>query len=168
MEILLTRYHWLQLSVEQRQLMRDIFQIPRSKGVEMMGNKILSDGSDENDLKAVNIESMRTFLGQESVKLGTFELLFNATIEKIDSIFLDRETERQLELQKENTTKRVHDTQEVVENVLATIENLPLDAQVQIVQALSDLSVKQIGDTTIKNVPVKKAGRPKKVEESSN
>lgn len=142
--------------------MRDTFQIPRSKGVEMLGNKIISDGSDENDLKFVNISSMHTFLGQESAGMETFELLYNATIEKVDKILLDRIRDREIAEKKEIANKRVQDTQGIVENILTTIENLPLDAQVQIVQSLSDLSVKQVEDTNETYATVKKAGRPKK------
>lgn len=130
----------------------------------MLGNKILSDGSDENDLKSVNIVSMQEFLGIASTD-DTFESLFNATVEKVKGLLLQKEIDLLEQEKKERSNKRTQDTQQIVETLLTTIENLPLDAQVQITQALSDLSVKQADSTNeTPHVTVKKAAKGKKAE----
>lgn len=48
----------------------------------MVSNKIISDGSNEHDLKAVNIATMQEFLGKKDMD-DTFESLYNATLDKL-------------------------------------------------------------------------------------
>lgn len=137
-EHILTRYEWLKLSHEERVKMREIFEIPRSSGVEMVNNKIISDGSNEHDLKAVNIASMQKFLDHADMD-DTFESLYNATLEKL-AVLLKPEEEKVL------FDDDMH--QVWPEEVAEVINN----------KAKEETS----------NAQVKKAGRPKKVKEGSN
>lgn len=168
-EQILTRYHWLQLSNEQRILMRQIFNIPKSGGVEMMGNKMLSDGSNENDLKAINIKSMQDFLECTSTD-DTFMDLYDRTIEKVNKIISDaKETELRNNIN-QDAQQRTIEINQIVNSIIETITNLPLDAKMRIKHAISshdEVDQEEITPET-PNVTIKKAGRPKKVKETEN
>ncbi len=134
MEILLTRYHWLKLSNEQRHMMREQFKIPRSSGVEMQGNIMKSDGSNENDLQVVNIKSMQDFTGSH---LDSFESLYNLTITAIDLLIEKQKQDDIAESKRMIAKHRELEIGELVESVLVTIDNLPLDAKAKIHTYLS-------------------------------
>lgn len=176
MEILLTKYHWLQLSNEQRFLLRKYFQIPKSGGVEMQDNKMLSDGSNEHDLKAVNIASMHSFLGEDSLLMESFEELYNLTIAKIDLLIEEEKKNLEAWRDKDLAEERNKKINEIVGSTILTIENLPTDAQAKIYNHMlsrfqkvtSSAIVDSNINTIITTTNVKKAGRPKKVKEGNN
>ncbi len=155
-EMLLTRWHWLQLSTEQRQAMRDAFNIPKSGGVEMQNGKIMSDGSNESDLKAVNVQSMQTFLDSTET---SFENLYNLTIKKIDEMIEDHKAEAQAEEDKKNAVTRKETVENMVDSLLETITNLPMDAQIRIKTALG---------STGNNTNVKESTSTKEGKKGSN
>lgn len=135
----LTKFHWLKLSNEQRFLIRKEFNIPKSGGVEMMGNQMISDGSNEKDLSVITVGSMQTFLGQESSGTDSFSELFNHMIEKIDSMIENENKKKFEEVQKILKQNRLQELDEVIDNVIATINNLPLDVQVLIINSYKHL-----------------------------
>lgn len=157
MEKLLTRYHWLKLTNEQRILMREAFSIPKSGGVEMMGNQMLSDGSNEEDLKAVNVQTMQQFTEDES---SDFDFLYIKTIKKIDDIIEAQSEAKADELHKEGVMKRKEEIDQVVDTILETITNLPMDAQVKIKNILSD----SLKENTKKETDDTKTTKAKKVK----
>lgn len=136
MEKLVTRYEWLKYDNDQRLLMRAIFHIPKSGGVEMQDNKMLSDGSNENDLRAINIESMQQFVESE---VKDFDKLFEMTIEKVNELLKEEADRKTEEERKKNTGKRLEDIEQIVDSTLETIAKLPIDAQVKIKVALSNV-----------------------------
>ncbi len=175
-EQLLTRFHWLALSNEQRLLMRQLFNIPKSGGVEMMGGRIMSDGSNENDLKAVNIKSMQEFLGGVDED-DTFESLFNRTVAKVDDM-IEAEAVARLEAeQAERNFKRHEEVGDIVQSMIDTFNRLPIDAQEKVRTVMREKQ-KELGQEALEsvinhlketpNVNIKKAGRPKKAEEGSH
>lgn len=171
MEILLTRYHWLQLTGEERQLMRETFNIPKSGGVEMLGNKIMSDGSNENDLKAVNIESMQNFLQCKS-DTDTFESLYNATIVKVQGMIAEQKVNQE-SVNLGSGNKSLSES-EMLDSVLVTITKLSVDSQFKVksfINTILGMESSVVINTNVvetPNVTIKKAGRPKKVKEGSN
>lgn len=176
MDILITRYHWLQLTNEQRALMRETFSIPRSGGVEMMNGKMTSDGSNERDLSSISVESMQKYIGSEET---SFEKLFDLVVAKVNEIIKEKEQDKLLAEDRISAEERNKKMNELVSSLILTIENLPLDAQAKIWNHLENKFPKSIEkdpnvDTINNNkneninVPIKKAGRPKKVEKGSN
>lgn len=134
----------------------------------MMNSQILSDGSNENDLKAVNTESMKSFLGEDEAGLTSFEELYNATVSKVDEIIRNDLLQKQEVAKKAQSKIRTVETDEIVESLLETIDNLPLDAQMRIKHHITgaDSTDEEAEQST--NVPIKKAGRPKKVKEGTD
>lgn len=158
MEILISRYHWLKLSNEQRIVMRDAFVIPRSGGVEMQNGIVTSDGSSERDLSAISVESMQAFTGSKET---SFEALFNLSIARVDGIIEARRKEDEDALNRTNADERNRKTQELVESILATIESMPLDAQMRIKVRLSSIGEHKTED-------VKESSTPKKGKKAGN
>lgn len=136
MEQLITQFHWMQLNNEQRILMREVFNIPKSGGVVIQNNTMLTDGSNENDLKAISIESMQKFVASPDTN---FEFLYNSTLIKVDQMIKERKEKEYQELEKENTHKRLFEINDIVNSTLETIINLPLDAQIKIKTALNHI-----------------------------
>lgn len=156
-EQMVSRYHWLQLSNEQRNHLRLIFNIPKSGGVIMQDNKMMSDGSDENDLKAMNIETMQGFLRSKET---SFEKLYNATIAAVDALIQDEKDTAIEQIKQTQSHKRMEDIELIVESTLETIASLPMDAQIRIKNVLVS-----IADT---KPNVKKGSRTKESQEGSN
>jgi hypothetical protein len=144
-EKLLTRYQWLRFSNEQRLLMRQTFNIPKSGGVEMMGNQMISDGSNEKDLKVVNIASMQEFTESNE---KDFDKLLELTIEKIDVMIKEEAEEKEAVAAKAKAKVRNKEISEVVQSILETINNLPLDARMQIKSHLGTESNEQESTST--------------------
>lgn len=140
LEKIFYKYQWLKLTSEQRILMREIFKIPKSGGVEMTGGQVVSDGSNEEDLKAVNIGSMQEFL--ES-KEEDFDKLLGMSLDRINEIIAEKEKEKLKEIKKANAGKRIQEIDEVVDTLLETIANLPIDAQIKIKKHLASVGKKQ-------------------------
>lgn len=157
MEKLVTQFHWMKLSNEQRILMREKFNIPKSGGVVMQNNTMITDGSNENDLKAINTVSMQNFLLKEdpSTKypLDTFEALYTKTIETIDNILASKEFNRQVELAAEKNAQRSDSIDSIVSSILTTIDNIPLDAKARIYTYLaSELNTHVKEDNSTKEI----------------
>jgi hypothetical protein len=125
-EKLLTQYVWLKFSHQERILMREVFGIPKSSGIRTTNGIIESDGSNENDLKVVNVQSMQAFLETDE---SDFDSLLNMTVEKIDEMLEDEAK------QKEEIARQDGTNQPIIE----TITNLPLDAQIKIKVALANI-----------------------------
>ncbi len=124
----------------------------------MQGNKMLSDGSNENDLKAVNIASMQKFTGSH---LSDFESLYNLTIKGIDLLIEADKIATQELLKKEDTKKRIEEINEIVSSILETVANLPMDARIRIKNALNTY-VKE------ETIHVKETTSTEEVAENSN
>lgn len=62
----LTPYEWLQMPRELRILFRETFNIPRSGGTIVTGNKIESDGYTVEDLSRVSLKTLQDYLGTEN------------------------------------------------------------------------------------------------------
>lgn len=153
-ERLLTRYIWLKFSNEQRLLMRSLFNIPKSGGVVMVGNVMESDGSNEADLKAVNVESMQAFLESDE---KDFDLLLSFTVDKIDSLLEDTKQKKIEEAKAHDTHKRIQEIDQVVDTILETINNLPIDAQIKIKVALSQTVEDTEKSYDTETTPIKKS-----------
>lgn len=126
-----------------------------------MGGRIMSDGSNENDLKVVNIKSMQEFLGGVGED-DTFESLFNRTVAKVDDMIeADKQTKlaeqlaEQLAVENQSKAKSV---EEIVESIIVTINNLPMEGRMQLYARL----VPKETPIETPNANIKKAGRPKK------
>ena len=72
---------WLSLKMEVRDKFIQYFNIPRSSGTIVEGNIVKSDGHSQQDLTAINIESLKTYL--EESEVADFEVLFKMALDKI-------------------------------------------------------------------------------------
>jgi len=88
MEIQVSTHDWLALPMLTRIKLREIFNIPKSKGSLVEGNVVKSDGTTYEDLKAITLEKMQAFLESDQTD---FVKLFNSCLEKIEE--LDKELE---------------------------------------------------------------------------
>lgn len=116
--------------------MRDIFKIPKSSGVVMLGNVMQSDGSNERDLGAVNISTMQFFLDTDE---KDFDVLLADTLEKIQGIIAGEEQQKIDDEHAVDIQRRSQEINDVVDTILETINNLPMDAQIKIKVALSSI-----------------------------
>lgn len=76
----LTPYEWLQMPRELRILFRETFNIPRSGGTIVTGNKIESDGYTVEDLSRVSLKTLQDYLGTEN---DHWDQLLQLTINKM-------------------------------------------------------------------------------------
>lgn len=76
----LTTTQWLELPIEVRLRLKEIFGIPRSEGTLVQDNKVVSDGYNHRDLSVVTIGAMQGYL---KVTEGDFYQLFDAVITQI-------------------------------------------------------------------------------------
>jgi len=81
MEYQLSPNQWLQLPMAVRAELKQIFNIPRSKGTILEGNVVKSDGHTFEDLAAITVEGMREFTGLDSTDFMT---LFNETVLQVE------------------------------------------------------------------------------------
>jgi hypothetical protein len=72
---------WLSLSMEVRDKFIQIFNIPRSSGTIVEGNIVKSDGHSQQDLTAINIANLQTYLLEPEI--NDFETLFQLALDKI-------------------------------------------------------------------------------------
>jgi len=71
---------WLELPLMLRIQMADLFQIPKSGGSHVVSGEVLSDGHTNEDLKALTLDKMHSFTGDES---DDFLHLLKLTIDKV-------------------------------------------------------------------------------------
>ena len=90
---------------ETREKLVDIFSIPKSGGVVVEGNRLISDGHTPTDLMAVTVDKMQEFL--ESPE-EDFYKLFIEVIDKIENPERSKATEIEIEQIKneENADKK--------------------------------------------------------------
>jgi hypothetical protein len=77
----LVPYEWLQLPVPIRNLFKATFQIPRSGGSNVIGDKIVSDGHTIDDLSRVSLKSLQEYLGTTETH---WDKLLQLTINKME------------------------------------------------------------------------------------
>lgn len=81
MEIYLYPVEWLKVPMEIRVKLKEVFNIPRSKGTVIEDNRVMSDGHTIEDLQAVTIEKMQNYLDSEETD---FVQLFNKCVQRIE------------------------------------------------------------------------------------
>jgi hypothetical protein len=74
---------WLTLPMEVRDKFAQIFNIPRSSGTIVEGNVVKSDGYSQQDLTAINVETLKNYLKENEI--NDFEVLFKMALDKISS-----------------------------------------------------------------------------------
>lgn len=89
MEIQVNVHDWLQLPMETRVKIREMFKVPKSEGAWVENGMVRSDGTTYKDLQAITPEKMQAFLGSEETD---FVKLFHATTAKVQED-LDAELE---------------------------------------------------------------------------
>jgi hypothetical protein len=72
---------WTSLSNEQRNRIRVLFKIPRSKNTEVNDGHIVTDGTTPEDFKALTIEKMQIYLGEK--ESTDFHKLFDRVIARV-------------------------------------------------------------------------------------
>lgn len=80
---LLSRSIWLGLKSETRADIARIFNIPKSSGVEVSGNQVISDGYTDKDLAMVRVEELQKFLQSEETD---FYVLFKNVVTHIETM----------------------------------------------------------------------------------
>jgi hypothetical protein len=81
MNPILSMSMWVSLSNEQRNRIRVLFKIPRSRNTEVNDGRIVSDGTTPEDFKALSIEKMQEYLSDNSST--DFHKLFDRVIAKV-------------------------------------------------------------------------------------
>ncbi len=86
MQYTLSVPQWLKLNQETRNKIAEVFQLNKSKGVqiESEGGKsvVVSDGYTHEDLEEITVQKMKDYLG--GVTLDDFLSLFSAVVAKIE------------------------------------------------------------------------------------
>lgn len=185
--IQLDTFHWLQLPMETRNKLRELFHIPKSQGVILENETVKSDGTTYQDLSALTLEKMQTFLfgsplpqifnGQpipldgESLKPGTLVKIGDITVDitnfaqLFDAVIAKIEADKKLEVKEE----KIDPLQLQLEEWTANLNRLKGDAVskdklvylVEIARRVFEIK------SEIKNEPIRlpaKRGRPKKVK----
>lgn len=62
MNIQLSVADWLELPIEIRNTLRELFDIPKSKGTIVESNTVISDGTTYEDLASLTVEKMQEYL----------------------------------------------------------------------------------------------------------
>ncbi len=75
-------HDWLEVPMQVRMKLREVFQIPKSQGSLVEGNVVKSDGTTYKDLEAITVEKMQAFMETEETDFIT---LFHASINKIQT-----------------------------------------------------------------------------------
>lgn len=119
LENLLTTYHWLQLSNEERLLIKKTFGVHRSGGTIIEDNKVKSDGHTVDDLRAINVESMQKFLESEN---EDFDTLWNGVIETIRDMIEEEKVRKEKEILKQLAEERRGSLLNVVESIVESIK----------------------------------------------
>ena len=81
MQPIISMSMWTSLSNEQRNRIRVLFKIPRSKNTEVNDGHIVTDGTTPEDFKALTIEKMQVYLGEK--ESTDFHKLFDKTVAKV-------------------------------------------------------------------------------------
>lgn len=157
---------WLKLSADTRVKLAEIFQIPKSKGamVEQQGegSVVRSDGHTHEDLQAITVEKMKTFLGlmEGSEPINDFVKLFNAVIVVV-------EKDKELEVVDSGPDVKTLLIEEWIA-ILNRLKGQSLEREVRMEKEL-EIIVKKIFNIKdqihVENAGLPaKAGRPKKVK----
>lgn len=85
-EPILSPQTWLTLSIDTRNYLRRVFDIPRSGHVEVFDGRVLTDGTMITDLQSLTVKKMQDYLNSEETD---FYELFNKVIEKIENPNID-------------------------------------------------------------------------------
>ncbi len=163
MEIQLSTHEWLKLPMDTRSKLREIFNIPRSQGTVLEDNTVKSDGTTYQDLNAITVEKMSSWLnGDGSDHVGVevggsdFVALFNSVIQRIDD-------EKEVSIAVEGPDPK----QLLVDEWVATLNRMKGQAVERQMQDYLQTTVtrlfelKPLTQTHEPNTP-KRRGRPKK------
>lgn len=133
MERLLSQYHWLKLSNEERLAMRVAFGIPRTGGTIMEDNRLKSDGCTDSDLRKVNIESMQLFTGSKETD---FDALYELSITKLREEIAEKHEEEEKAKHEALMKETIAHSISLTTSLLDTISKLPLEAKQNIKEKL--------------------------------
>lgn len=134
----LTIANWIQLSNEERLLMRELFNIPRSGGTIMLDGKLQTDGHTVYDLRAVNLESMQKFL--DVISDDWDELLTNTILEMRNILVLRKRA--QAEEVKEQIANNLQETiNAMIVPIMNSVKKLPPEGQIALAQEIDKLLV---------------------------
>lgn len=86
----ITEQEWLKLPMPVRIELRTIFAIPRSRGTVVEDGVVKSDGYTNEDLKAITVEKMQTYLKSTE---PDFYLLLNDIVKKVTDTLSKEEKE---------------------------------------------------------------------------
>lgn len=75
--------HWIDLSVETRQKLVEVFNIPKSGITEVRDQTVISDGHTNDDLNTITVEKMAEYVGSPADL--DFAVLWKITLSKIKS-----------------------------------------------------------------------------------
>ena len=62
---------WLSLEPKLRWKLKALFDVPRSQGVTVVDNRVVSDGHTHEDLKVISLEKVNAYLGTEEADFYT-------------------------------------------------------------------------------------------------
>lgn len=78
----LTTFEWLQLPDNIKSLFKTTFEIPRTGGSMVIGNKVVSDGHTNEDLSRVSLDSLQKYLDTTD---DHWDRLLQLTINKMEN-----------------------------------------------------------------------------------
>jgi hypothetical protein len=125
MQMQIVKPQWLQIPLETRVKLIEIFKIPRTEPTMTSGGTnsvVLSDGHSHKDLESITIEKMQKYLGSQ---LTDFFQLFDKVLEKLneDSKFSVEEESKKVET--ENIAKWLG----IINNIRIQARELGLEDQ---------------------------------------
>ena len=80
MNIILNIYHWVNLPLEVRFRIRNLFNLPRSSNTVVNDGKLETDGTTVEDFKHLTEEKMQKFLHSD---ITDFHKLFDLTVAQV-------------------------------------------------------------------------------------
>ena len=108
---------WLQIPLEIRAKLVEIFKIPRSSGTVVQDNTVLTDGYTHDDLAKLTVEILQQYTNSEEKE---FFKLINLVIENLS----EKEKQRLLEQEALRTKLQEEELDEYQAQVVDTVKTL--------------------------------------------
>lgn len=121
----LTTVQWLELPIEIRGKLREIFNIPKSTGAQILNKTVVSDGFTHQDLSVVTVEAMQAFLRSD---VDDFWKLMEMTLKRVYEM-RDTDLKVQIAEAKEEKEKLSESKAEALADLAREMESIAKSAE---------------------------------------
>lgn len=123
----LTIPQWLSLPPELKNRLKELFDIPKSAGAQIMDQKLLSDGHTHDDLAHITVEKMQAFL--ETKEEDFWELMSQVLVKlnqewELEKQMSKKEYEKMKQEQKERKAEALADLAQKMEEIANEAEQV--------------------------------------------